>query len=170
MPFLPYMTDNKHGSWLVQNHYALNLFFLQYEGKVKVLGIAYNRHETRHKQSSGRDLDRGWCHTRTSEKHFWSQPMDPRTEWQHTRMLPLMSLEPWAANQKSFKLVWRWHQLLSGFLPNGRLSRVSRRLSARSATFQTNSTLDKPHYLCKVTKALHHIQWVAKLLGTVKKS
>ena len=39
----------------------------------------------------------------------------------------LLSMESWAVAKKSFKLVWRWHQLLSGFLANGHLSRVSRR-------------------------------------------
>ena len=34
-------------------------------------------------------------------------------------------MESWAA-EKSFKLVWRRHQLLSGFLTNGHLPRVSR--------------------------------------------
>ena len=28
----------------------------------------------------------------------------------------LLSMEPWTAAKKSFKLVWRYHQLLSGFL------------------------------------------------------
>ena len=36
---------------------------------------------------------------------------------------------PWShgLRQKSLTLVWRWHQLLSGSLPNGRLTPVSRR-------------------------------------------
>ena len=42
-------------------------------------------------------------------------------------MLPPMSMESW--------LMWRWHQLISGSLPNGRLSRVSRRLYARLKLF-----------------------------------
>ena len=31
-------------------------------------------------------------------------------------VVDLLSMEPWAAAKKSFKLVWRCHQLLSGFL------------------------------------------------------
>ena len=33
-------------------------------------------------------------------------------------------MEPWAAVKKSFKLVWRCHHLLSGFLAKGHLPRV----------------------------------------------
>ena len=36
-------------------------------------------------------------------------------------------MEPWVAAQKTFKLVWRCQQLLSGFLAKGHLPRVSRR-------------------------------------------
>ena len=38
----------------------------------------------------------------------------------------LLYMEQWAAAKKSFKLVWRCHQLLSGFLAKGHLPRVSR--------------------------------------------
>ena len=34
-------------------------------------------------------------------------------------------MEPWAAAKKSFKLVWRCHQVLSGFLAKSHLPRVS---------------------------------------------
>ena len=37
-------------------------------------------------------------------------------------------MEPWAAARKSFKLEYRCHQLLSGFLAKGHLPRVSRQL------------------------------------------
>ena len=37
----------------------------------------------------------------------------------------LFSMEPWAAVKKSFKLVWQCHQLLSGFIANDHLPRVS---------------------------------------------
>ena len=37
----------------------------------------------------------------------------------------VLSMEPWAAARKSFKLVWWCHQLLSGFLAKGHLLRVS---------------------------------------------
>ena len=33
-------------------------------------------------------------------------------------------MEPWAAAKKSFKLVWRFHQLLSELLAKGHLLRV----------------------------------------------
>ena len=42
-------------------------------------------------------------------------------------------------DQGSFTLVWQRHQLLSGSLPNGRMSRVSLQLEARSRTF---------HFVC----------------------
>ena len=38
----------------------------------------------------------------------------------------LFSMEPWALAKKMFKLVWRCHQLLPGFLPKGHLLQVSR--------------------------------------------
>ena len=38
----------------------------------------------------------------------------------------MLSMEPWAATKKSFKLVWRCHHLLYGFLAKSRLPRVSR--------------------------------------------
>ena len=37
----------------------------------------------------------------------------------------LLSMEPWAAAKKNFQLVWRYHQLVSGFLAKGHLPRVS---------------------------------------------
>ena len=38
-----------------------------------------------------------------------------------------MSMEPWAAEKKKRRLMWRWHQLLFGFLAKGHLLRVSRK-------------------------------------------
>ena len=38
-------------------------------------------------------------------------------------------MEPWAAAKKNFQLMWRCHQLLSGFLAKGHLPRVSRQVS-----------------------------------------
>ena len=35
----------------------------------------------------------------------------------------LLSMEPGAAAKKSYKLMWRCHQLLSGFLAKGHLPR-----------------------------------------------
>ena len=56
--------------------------------------------ETRDKRSLGRDPDRSWCHRHTSVKVSWSQSMGPWSEWQHTRMLPPMFMEPWATAKK----------------------------------------------------------------------
>ena len=52
----------------------------------------------------------------------------------HALMLPM---ESWAATIKFFIIlvVWRWPQFLSGFLPNGRLSRVSSRLAEKFSSF-----------------------------------
>ena len=66
----------------------------------EVLGIAYNRRETRDKWPFGRDPDRGWCYSHTSEKFSWLQPMDPWTERQHTRKLLPISMEPWAVTKE----------------------------------------------------------------------
>ena len=41
----------------------------------------------------------------------------------------LLSMETWAAAKKNFHLVWRCHQLLSGFLAKGHLPRVFRQSS-----------------------------------------
>ena len=90
----------------------------------KVLGLAYNQSETWDKQSLGRDPDRSWCHRHTSVKLFWSQPMAPWTSAAaYANIHGVMGCD-----QKSFTLVWLWHQLLSGSLPNGNLSWVSCRL------------------------------------------
>jgi hypothetical protein len=66
----------------------------------KVLGLAYNRCETRDKRPLGKDPDRSWCHRHTPVKVSGSQLMDLWTERQHTRMLRPMSMEPWAAIKK----------------------------------------------------------------------
>ena len=42
----------------------------------------------------------------------------------------LLSMEPWAAAKKSFKLVWQCHQLLSGFLAKGHFTTCKNPLSA----------------------------------------
>ena len=89
------------------------------EGKVKISWPSVC--ETRDKRSLGGDPDSSWCHRHTSVKH--------------TRMLQPISMQPWAATKKSFKLVWGWHHLLSGSIPNGHLSPVLRRLYARPRTF-----------------------------------
>ena len=38
-------------------------------------------------------------------------------------------MEPWAAPKKSFRLMWRCHQFLSGFFAIGHLPRVQRESS-----------------------------------------
>ena len=43
-------------------------------------------------------------------------------------------MEPWAAAKKGFKLLWRCHQLLSGFLAKGHLARVSRPVNIKIFT------------------------------------
>ena len=68
---------------------------------MKSSSLAYNRRETRDKPPLGRDPDKSWCHLPTSVKLPWSQPTDRRTERQHTRTLPPMSMEPWAATKKA---------------------------------------------------------------------
>ena len=45
----------------------------QHTAKVKALGLAYNRRETRDKWPLGRDPDRSWCHSHISVKLSWSQ-------------------------------------------------------------------------------------------------
>ena len=75
-----------------------------------------------------------WVGTRTgagvrhsSVKHFWSQLKAPWTSATPWECAAAQSMEPWVAKE-SFTLLWRWYQFLSGSLPNGRPSRVSRRL------------------------------------------
>ena len=89
---------------------------VQYVGKVKSCSLAYNRRETRDKRPLGRVPDRGWCHLHIGVKLFWSQLMAPY------ECAATQSMDPWAATKKAL------HQLLSGSLPNGRLSQISRRL------------------------------------------
>ena len=50
--------------------------------RLKVLGLAYNRRETRDKRPLARYSDISWCHLHTSVKLFWSQPKDP---WSATK-------------------------------------------------------------------------------------
>ena len=65
----------------------LHLWQYIYKGKVKSSSLAYNRRETLGNRSLSRDPDRSWCHLHTSVKH--------------TRMVPLMSMEPWAETKKA---------------------------------------------------------------------
>ena len=101
----------------------------------KVSDLAYNRRETRDNRLLGRDPGRSRCHLHTSLKLFWSRPMSPWTSAAAYECAAAQSMDPWGYDQESFTGVWRWHQLLSGSLPNGRLSRVSHRLQARQRTF-----------------------------------
>ena len=70
---------------------------LWYEGKVKSSRPCLR--ETRDKRPLGKDQEKSWCHRHTSVKLSWSQPMDPWSEQQHTRMLPPMLMEPCAATK-----------------------------------------------------------------------
>ena len=54
--------------------------------------------------------------------------------------------------QTNFTLVWRWHQLPSGFLPSGRLFRVSRRLDLELFNFPSY----KPARICARTHTYTH--------------
>ena len=89
--------------------------------KCKVLRLAHKRNETWDKQLLSRDPDRRWCHRHTSVKLSWLQSMDwAAAHWNAAANVH----EAIGCYQKRFALVWRWHQLLSGFLPNSHLSRV----------------------------------------------
>ena len=68
-------------------------------GRWKVLGLVYVK--LRRSGHLVRDPDGSWCHRHTTVKLSWSQPMDPWTEWKHTRVLPSMSMEPSAATKKA---------------------------------------------------------------------
>ena len=68
----------------------------------EVLCLTYNRCKTRGKWPLGKEPDRSWCHRHTPMKISWSQPMDPWTERQHTRMLQPMCMEPWALSLSLF--------------------------------------------------------------------
>ena len=73
-----------------------------YEGKVK--SSRPSLRDTRDKRPLGRDPDRSWCHCYVSAKLSWSQAMHPWTERQHTHMLLLMSMDPWAETKKPLHL------------------------------------------------------------------
>ena len=53
-------------------------------------------------------------------KHWNEQSLHLRGTEMITR--DLLSMEPWAAAKKAFKLMWRCHRPLSGFLAIGHLS------------------------------------------------
>ena len=118
----------------------------------QVLGLAYNQCETRDKQPLGSDLDRSSCHCHASVKLFWSQPIAPwktaacheflvscRLGWELSTCLYASTDAHgvMGCDEESFiiLIVWQWHQLLSGSLPNGRLSQVSCWLLVRPRTF-----------------------------------
>ena len=88
----------------------------------KVSNLAYNRQETRDKSLFGRDPDWRHCHLHTGLKLFLVAA--------HGSMDIGRSIRVWihGLRSRSFTGVWRWHQLLSGSLPNGCLPRVSHRL------------------------------------------
>ena len=85
----------------IDENFCIFIYIHIHEGKLKSSSLAYNRRETWDKRSLDRNLDRSWCHRHTSVKLSWSQPMDPWSERQNTRMQPLMSMEPWAATKKA---------------------------------------------------------------------
>ena len=68
----------------------------------------------------------------------------------------ILSMEIWASEKKptSFKLVWRYHQFLSGFLANGHLPRASHqsRLSANDKDDNTAVIL--------IARCLNYIRYV----------
>ena len=90
-------------------------------------GLAYNRRDSRDRRSLSREPNRSWCHLHTSMKLSWSQPM---ASWIGgcIRVCCRPVQGSIGCDQESFTIVWRWHQLLFGPLPNGRLSLVSSRL------------------------------------------
>ena len=73
----------------------------QHTGKVKSSRLILQ--PTRDKRPLARNPDRSWCHRHTSVKLSWLQPKDLWTERQHTRMLPLTSMEPWAATKNALQ-------------------------------------------------------------------
>ena len=83
----------------IKNHsiYKRNEYWAKTRGQDEKFSDSLR--ETRNKRLLGRDPDRSWCHRHTCVKLYfpWSQSMNPWTELQHTRMLPPMSMESWAA-------------------------------------------------------------------------
>ena len=77
----------------------LHLATLTTKIRWKVLDLAYNRRQTRDKRPLSMDSNRSWCHLYSSVILSWSQSMDLWNERQHTRMLPLMFMEPWATTK-----------------------------------------------------------------------
>ena len=64
----------------------------------KVLGLAYNRRETRDKWPLGwYAADKSWCHYHTKVKLSWLQPMTTWSERQHTNV-------PWSHGLRPKKL------------------------------------------------------------------
>ena len=74
---------------------------MSYENGLKIFRPSLR--ETLDKQPLGREPDMSLCrrHTMSMIKLYWSQSMDPWTERQDTRMLPPISIEPWAAIKKA---------------------------------------------------------------------
>ena len=66
----------------------------------KVLGLAYNRRETRDKQPFGRDPDSSWCNFHTSIKLFWSQAMSPWTSAEAYECAAAQFMDPSAEIKK----------------------------------------------------------------------
>ena len=97
---------------IIKEFYIVQFYI--YEGKVKISRPSLR--ETRDKRLLGRDLNRSWCHCHTSLKLFLSQSMDPWSKRQHSRMLPSISMEPWAAIKQGLLNTKKYHV----FAPMGR--------------------------------------------------
>ena len=69
-----------------------------------------------------------WLFTLSSPRRNPFQNLSWWSLWHFAYITIQLSLEPWSAARKRFKLVWRCHQLLSRFLAKGHLPRVSRQL------------------------------------------
>ena len=91
-----------------------------YEGKVKISSLAYNLHETWDKYPLDRDPDRNWCHLHTLA--FLDTAHDSMDISRSIQVCCHSVYGSMDYDQKSFTLVWWWHQLLSGSLPKNCLS------------------------------------------------
>ena len=95
----------------------IRVFISTYEGKVRTSSLAYNRCETRDKRPLGRDPDRSWSHLHTSVKLFLVTAYSSMDINDSIGVYYRSVHGPMCFVQKSFTLVWRWHQFLSDSLP-----------------------------------------------------
>ena len=103
---------------------VLNGRYINMQATWKVLGLAYNRRETREKRLLDRDPDRSWFHHHTSVKLLRSHPM---VSWISAAILICYRQCPWSHGLQPKKLYTSmgWHQLLSRSLHNCHLPWVS---------------------------------------------